>query len=255
MGAIGDAEKLQRVAASELGRSLKGFLGADGPRRPSCEPARAFAPRLVHSEPLEPGPRRRVAVLPFLNRTNRDAAGEVLALHFLAQLAGSDRFEVIDAGVVRSVLLERRILIRGGVSFDEATSLLDVLRADLVLSGEVRDLEQLGAGGLPRVDFTARLIDAERNVVWQSVSQNGGGDAVTLFDFGKVRTASGLACRMAAGVVKAMEAVAPTSVAAADGRRPRRRRSPDAAGAIALPLRPAQRLRARRPPRTSRTPN
>ena len=90
-------------------------------------------------------------LLPFLNRTSHENAGEVLALEFLGELAGSDRFEVVDPGVVRSVLLERRIVIRGGISFDEATSMLDTLDADVVLSGEVRDFEQVaGEHGLSR---------------------------------------------------------------------------------------------------------
>jgi TolB-like protein len=243
MGAISDPQKLQKRAASELARSLARFLRRE-PAKPRCAPAGSFAPQLVHRTPFGSSDRQRIAVLPFLNRTNHENAGEVLALEFLGQLARSSRFEVLDPGAVRSVLLERRIIIRGGVSFDEATSVLDALDADVVLSGEVRDFEQVaGAAGTPRVEFTVRLMDRDQNVVWQSVSQNGGDDAVGLFDFGTVRTVTGLACRMAASVVKDLAAV--PQATAARGRRPGRRTSGARTGALALSFRAAQRLRAR----------
>jgi hypothetical protein len=243
IGAVKDPGKLRRRAASALGRSLARFLRR-APAEARCPPAKPFDPRLVHETPLRPG-RLRVAVLPFLNRTNHENAGEVLALEFLGQLAAADRFEVLDPGIVRTVLLEQRIIIRGGVSFDEATRVLDALDADLVLSGEVRDFEQAaGLQGTPRVEFTARLMDRDRNVVWQSLSQASGVDAVSLFDFGTVRTATGLACRMAAGVVTRLRAIAPEATAGAQGRRPRRRTARARSGALAPPCRLAQRLRA-----------
>jgi hypothetical protein len=208
LGAIGDLKKLQRIAASELGRSLEGFLRGDPAREARCKSSGVFAPRLVHRQPFVSGERPRIAVLPFLNRTSHENAGEVLALEFIGQLAAAGRFEVVDPGVVRSVLLANRIVIRGGVSFDEATSLLEALDADLVLSGEVTDFEEAGGrGGVPSVQFTARFLDRGENVVWQSLSRNTGSDAVRLFDFGAVRTTSALACRMISGIVAELAAI------------------------------------------------
>ena len=116
--------------------------------------------------------RRTVAVLPFENRSDRRDADEVIRGQFVAQLARSGAFEVLDPGVVRDELLQHRIVLEGGVSVDRAMTLLDLLGADLVVSGGVEVYAApLGPREPPRAEFTAYVIDRETaELVWSSAS-------------------------------------------------------------------------------------
>jgi TolB-like protein len=202
LGGVNQMSELQRRAASALARSLSAFLRDGRVRGARCAGEKTFAPRTVHRSSVSLDGTLRVAVLPFVNETKLENGGEIVTREFLGQLAGAARFEVIDPGVVRAALLKQRIVLREGVSLEDARRVLDALGADLVLSGEVHELAQSPRGGdAPRAEFTVLLLDGGGNVVWQSRSRNTGADGVWLFDFGAVRTAVDLVCRMAAGVV------------------------------------------------------
>jgi hypothetical protein len=202
LGGIDDPGKLKRAAAAKLARSLTAYLRDGRVRGARCAGEKTFAPKSIHRSNVPAEGRLRVAVLPFLNRTKFENGGEIVAREFLGQLGGSPRFEVVDPGVVRAALLRQRIILRGGVSLEDARRVLDELSADLVLSGEVHDLAQsTRGGGAPRAEFTALFLDRGGNIMWQSRSRNTGSDAIWMFDFGAVRTAVDLVCRMAAGVV------------------------------------------------------
>jgi TolB-like protein len=170
----------------------------------TCPADRRFLPRRSFRAPvLDDVGRRTIAVLPFANETSRRGADDVVAGEFIAQLARSTSFDVLDPGVVRDQLLEHRIVLEGGVSIDRAIALLELLNADLILSGEVHDyVVPAGARQTPSVAFTAYVIDRESGeVVWSSTSDGGGSDWVFLFGAGRVYSSSALSCRMVRAVV------------------------------------------------------
>src|SRR5204863_3695762 len=103
-------------------------------------------------------------------------------------------------GVVRDELLRYRIVMDAGVTLDGARVVSELLHADLILSGVVRDHAD---GAVPRVGFTATLIDRrDSEVVWMASSYAKGDDGVFFFDAGLVATAGDLSCRMARGAVQ-----------------------------------------------------
>jgi hypothetical protein len=141
-----------------------------------------------------------------VNETKRGEAGEVVALHFLRQLATIPGVRIVEPGLVRKQLLEFRLIMPGGVSLDQASAMLKMLRANLVVSGYVRRFDE---GGVPRIDFTTLVLDRRReSIVWESTSYGQGTDGVVLFDFGTVSAPSNLLCAMAGSTVTVFHASA-----------------------------------------------
>lgn len=221
LGVVGSVERLRVQAVNALAASLARWADG-GPRAPPCEGGVRFGPQVTfRSSWLEGSGAVSVAVLPFLNQTKRRNAGEVMALEFVRQLAGIPSVRVLEPGAVRAELLRYRVVYSDGVSLESARVLSAALDVDLVLSGTIREFSDAGT---PRVDFSVALIEkGSKQVVWQSSSYASGLDGVVLFDFGTVRTASGLACRMARKVVGEIEfddrpSAASRAARTADGR-------------------------------------
>ena len=184
---------LERLAGSLLGYLKTGEAGA-GPRRAS-----KFRPKSAYRSPaIEAGKTYTVAVLPFVNLSERRNAGEILALLFTRHLSAVPRFRVVDTGVVRQQLLNARIIMDGGPSLSDAETLASLIDADLVLGGRVLRYEDYeGPAGRTRVEFSAVLVDRKsRRVVWSSDSYNEGSDGVGLFERGTSRTAHAMATQM-----------------------------------------------------------
>jgi hypothetical protein len=196
-GVVRDVRTLQRQVLAELGASLARALAGNGPRAPACQGGSRFAPREQFRSPhLEASRVYTVAVLPFVNETNRRGAGDLLALLFAAQLEASGRFRAVEPGVVREQLLQFRIVMENGVSLDTARVVLELVQADFVVAGYLREYED-PAGGVPSVQFTTLWLDRSNNeVVWESTSSARGDEGVFFFDVGRVTTALGLSCRL-----------------------------------------------------------
>jgi TolB-like protein len=168
------------------------------------DPGAKYAPRSVFRSRLA-GSRRRysVAVLPFVNESERKNAGKIMTLHFVEELARVDGLRVVDPGLVRHEMLRYRTIIPEGPSLSTADLLSSAgsLGIDLILSGTVFDYGS-GLGGL-RVEFGLDIIDtADREVVWTSRSYNQGSEGVFFLDVGRVYTPHRMAAEMARAAVR-----------------------------------------------------
>jgi TolB-like protein len=202
IGLVTRIEELERQVIEKVARSVADYVANRSGGQSCGEPGR-FEPRRAFRAPvLDDVGRRSVAVLPFANDTTRRGAGEVLVGQFVAELARSGAFEVLDPGVVREELLAHRLVLEGGVSVDRAMTILELLQADLVLSGDVQ-VHVAPPGGLPpHIEFTSYVIDGETaELVWSSSSSGDGNEGVFFFGAGRVYTSSALSCRMVRGVV------------------------------------------------------
>jgi TolB-like protein len=149
--------------------------------------------------------RYSVAVIPFLNLSQRKSAGKILELHFVNQLLRNESLSIVEPGLVRQELLEHRVIMAAGPSLENAEALSDdeSLGVDLVLSGVVFDYQD--ATGTPKVDFSVTVIEKEsRRVVWSSRSHNTGEEGVLFFNLGMVHTVHQLASEMARGTSEAL---------------------------------------------------
>lgn len=203
LGVIDDMRKLQDEEVARLAASLAAFV--DGRRAaPACGASGRFGPKVrFRSSALDAPLRPLVAVVPFLNQTERRGAGEAVSLEFVRQLVDSGAFRVLEPGVVRDFLLRRRIIMQAGVHLETTRVMLGALEVELVLGGAVLDYQDKGP--VPRVRFTATMLDGgSGEVVWASSSYNQGDDGVWFFDLGRVATVGDLSCRMVASVMDRM---------------------------------------------------
>jgi TolB-like protein len=173
---------------------------------PEANGKRKFHPRMSFGSPIADLDRRySMAVIPFLNLSQRKNAGRILELHFVNQLFRNDSLSIVEPGLVREELLEHRVVMAAGPSLENAEVLSndESLGVDLVLSGVVFDYQD--AFGIPKVDFSVTMIEKEsRRVVWSSRSHGTGEDGVLFFDLGMVHTAHQLASEMARGTSEAL---------------------------------------------------
>lgn len=205
LGLVNEPAELERRVVDDVARAVEGWVKRRDPGD-GCAGGR-FGPRRAFRAPLlDDVGRRTVAILPFANQTSRRSAGEVLVSQFVEVLARSGAFEVLDPGVVRDELLAHRIILEGGVSVDTAIALLDLMNADLVLSGDVQIYSgPAGARVPPGVEFSAYMLDRETgDLVWSSSSNAEGNDGVFFFGAGRVYTSSALSCRMVAAAADVM---------------------------------------------------
>ena len=215
LGLVTDPGVLKARALDAIAGSLEGYLagrkkaprGGDAPEAGGGPGYRSkHLPRGLYRQPdvrMIPGQNPvKVAVLPFLDRSARPYAGELMANHFLRELVRWSSVEVVEPGVVRLALLRSRLIMEGGLSFPQADLLGELLGVDYVVTGEVMDYQDpQGYEGTPYAEFSVYVIDVKRRqVVWMSSSYNRGDDRVVLFDWGKTYTAGAMVSEMVRAV-------------------------------------------------------
>jgi TolB-like protein len=159
----------------------------------------SFKPRSYYVVPfLEAHKRYSVVVMPFLNKSGRRNANDVVMLEFIRQLSAMKNFTVVDPGMLRQKMLEDRIIMLDSVSVADADLIFGGLDADLLLTGTVNEYYDYdGPWGTSRVGLSVLLIEKKgRRLVFAADSSRTGDDQITFFELGKIRTAHALASRM-----------------------------------------------------------
>jgi Bacterial Ig-like domain len=202
LGLVHEVGVLRDRALQHLTASLSTKLASGSEMARGAD--RTFRPRLrFRASDFKGGEQRRIAILPFLNQSERRFAGDLVGLDFLEALRRTGDVTVLEPGVLRKELLNLRAILPRGASLDTADILFSRLNVDLLLSGEVRIFDQDAAGGAPRAYFTVQVIDRKGlQVVWSSQSSNSGNDGVWFFDHGRVETVGELISRMTGEVVR-----------------------------------------------------
>jgi len=194
LGMIDDVNVLTAQTVKALSDSLTAYLYGVK-LAPACGGGTGrFGPQVTfRSRPIDGS----IVILPFVNETSRRNAGDVVALEFLRQLHAAG-VPVSEPGVAREQLFKFRLQTSPGVSLDTARVVMELLDADFVLAGTVRDfIDPSTSFGEPMVQFTAQLLDRKNDeIVWQSTSLHRGSDGVFFFDAGHVGSALDLSCRM-----------------------------------------------------------
>jgi hypothetical protein len=201
IGVVENAGRIAGDAAAGVAASLRRHLAGEEPKRPGA----AHPPRVFHrGEDFRPPEGAKVAVIPFLNRSDRKYAGEMVALQLARGLAAEKGLRVVEPGEVRQKLLQYRVTLEEGVSLPTYSLIFDALDVDLVVTGEVTDFQD-GAGleTAPKLAFSTIVFQRkEGRVVWSSSSSAEGDDGVYFFDCGKIATSHELAAKMTGAVVR-----------------------------------------------------
>jgi hypothetical protein len=204
LGRVESMPAAQDRVLTRLVRSLRRALEGEAASPGDCGGGWRYAPKVrFRSRVLDEPGRVTLAVMPFLNRSARRGAGEIVSLEFVRQLVATGQYRVLEPGVVREYLLRARVIMPGGVSLEATRLLLGAMDVDLVLSGVVQDYgESAGTKGVV-LRFTATVVEGHGGrVVWQSRSYNHGDEGVYFFGLGRVLTQGKLACRMVEPVVR-----------------------------------------------------
>ena len=189
---IENPQILQNRAVRLLSTSLRRYLLGERYWRGSQRALIKFWPKVFYRSPaFDPGIKYTVAVVPFLNLSERKFSGDIMALQFIRQMQTHENFALVEPGIVRQALLQMRIILEGGISLIEADSIFSRLHVDLILGGKVFNYQdKQGTSGTPKVEFSALLIDRKsREVVWSCRSYHEGDDGVFFFDWGQIETA------------------------------------------------------------------
>ncbi len=119
----------------------------------------------------------RVAVLPFENNTINTFAAERMRDITMTQLLAAGYYEVVDKGLVDSVLLEEAIDKDVPLSKPTLNRLGKLMNVQAFLLGSVEQAEEVRKGNFsyPEVSLTLRLIDAGTAIVlWQASGHRSG---------------------------------------------------------------------------------
>jgi hypothetical protein len=201
LGMVGEAPVLLRRTLDPMARFLADFLDGKAPRAHRCRSSRDpswahRAPNLQLEGPLS------VLVLPFVNRTDRRGAGEMVALEMARQLLAVPGVQLLEPGLVREEMLRFRLIMEEGPSLDDVLALGASLRPDLVVAGQVLEYDERG---VPWLGFSVMALEGHtRRLIWRSSSTGAGDDGVWWFDAGRVSTPQGLACELGRGVVEGL---------------------------------------------------
>jgi TolB-like protein len=149
----------------------------------------------------------RIAVMPFLNKSDVRGIGMLPTYMVMVQLFKNPVFVPVEFGGVRSAIINSRIMDRGEIDYKSIGELSDVLNVDGILVGTVELYSVGNDNGIPPgVAISARLINARQNrLVWCDSYQMDGDEDISILDFGKIRSVDKVAYRVISQLIKKME--------------------------------------------------
>jgi len=198
LGLVHDHRELRDMVLGRLVGSLVEQLSRGG-GPPDKGAPRKFRPRIYFDASyLSSAKRYSIGVLPFINLSERNNAGELVALQAVRQLASRTQFDVLEPGLIREKLLSSRIIMNEGISKLDLDILSNSLGTDLMLAGKVNQYQDANAAAaVPRVEFSTLLLEGMgKKIVWSSTSYNQGDDTVYFFEVGRAYTAQETTERM-----------------------------------------------------------
>jgi TolB-like protein len=150
----------------------------------------------------EPESDYKIAVMPFKNISRFRNAGKITTRLFLNELLNVERFEPVEYGTTRKVIVDLRIRSKGELEYKSIEALSNELGLNGVLVGTV---ENYADSSNPKVTITARLLDArKKKIVWYNSLQLSGESDVVVFEWGRLRTADKVASRLVSKLVEEM---------------------------------------------------
>ncbi len=148
-------------------------------------------PKIIQLAPL-PDSICRVAVMPFVNRTEYLDGNILFYRVFVSELAGLGEFEVVPEGDIRKVF--RQIRVAPGLhqpNYDQMRIIGDYLDADILVSGIVLQMEEIPGKDedIPYITVQLDILDAETgNTLWSIYHVRNGSQYRKVMHFGLINT-------------------------------------------------------------------
>jgi TolB-like protein len=132
-----------------------------------------------------------LAVLPLVNLSKYDEAGDIVMHNLLVQLLDSGLFDIVDPGLVDHAVLERRIRFTDRLPMPVLQELGDTLNADYILLGSVNEFDMITnrTETVPLVSISMRIVRTDTGkIFWAATHTRRGDDAESIFGLGRVAT-------------------------------------------------------------------
>lgn len=156
----------------------------------------------LHGEDI--GRTKKIAVLPFYNRSRNDDAGDIVTNIFVSELFKDNAYLVEEPGNIRQFFIQEQVEKLGEIGVDRLKILGKRLRVDAVLLGSVEAFNDFG--GVPSVGINARIVESESGrLVWVAEHEKRGDDYTIIFETGTVRTPAKLAQKVVKEMLKTID--------------------------------------------------
>ena len=150
----------------------------------------ASNPQYFRSDFTLDGP-ATLALMPLVNLSKYDEAGDVVMNSLLIQLLDKGFFQIVDPGLVDHAVLERRIRFTDRLPLSTMQELGDTLNADYMLLGTVNEFDMITSRSetVPLVSISLRIVRSDTGTIfWAATHTRRGDDAETVFGLGRIMT-------------------------------------------------------------------
>lgn len=151
---------------------------------------------------------RKVGVIPFINESGRQGAGEIVTSIFMAVIFKSGVFQVEEGGNIEHFLNRLKLKSLKQINTDQLKKMGEWLDLDAVFMGTVEEFSGGDQGqrlSTPVVSIRTKLIDLRSGqIVWMTRHRREGDDYVKIFDIGRIRSVSTLTKQVLTEAVKGM---------------------------------------------------
>ena len=149
-----------------------------------------------------------IAVMPFKNKSKIKGAGMMATYLFITELFKDKRFEPIEYGEVRRLVVSIRVRSKGELDYIKTETISETSGVDGILVGTVEHYSEEVGTAPPETLISARLIDARKErILWYDGYVYRGDDGISVFDWGRIRLAENVACKVVEKLVKDLEKV------------------------------------------------
>ena len=147
---------------------------------------------------------KKLAVLPFYNRSRNVEAGDIVTNIFVSELFKDSGYLVEEPGNIRQFFIQEKVNKLGEIGVDRLKILGKRLRVDAVLLGSVETFND--RRGVPSVAINARIVESgSGRLVWIADHEKRGDDYTIIFGVGTVRTPARLAQKVVREMISTIE--------------------------------------------------
>ena len=151
---------------------------------------------------------KKIAVLPFANKTKKIDAGLIITYIFNSQLRNNTDYEIANLGDIKEILLDNLVRIKHTIDIDTARIIGDKLKVHAILIGEVLEYEEQQNENnelIPKLAISVHLLDIKTGkILWMCQHEKNGDDYKLAFDIGQETSVVRLAQKMISEMLKTL---------------------------------------------------
>lgn len=150
----------------------------------------ASGPQYYYSD-VELGETPTIALLPPVNLSKNEEAGDIVSRSLLVQILETGKFDVIDPGEVDAVVLKKRIRFTDRLPLSAMQEIGSELGARYLLLGSVNEFEMVTdrVSTIPVVSLSLRIVESDTgDIFWAATHTKRGDDSESIFGIGRIES-------------------------------------------------------------------